>query len=185
MDDQKIIELFNRRDGEAIRKTQEKYGSYINTVIGGLLKSLPDIEELANDTYMGLWQSIPPANPRNLKAYIAAVARQKAMDKLDYLTAQKRNANLTMLIDELDEAIPDSQRTEDTVTAIETADEINFFLSGLASHDRYIFLRRYWFGDSINQIAEKTGVSDSQVKNSLFKTRKQLKKYLKKAGVKL
>ena len=56
MDDQKIIELFNRRDGEAIRKTQEKYGSYINTVIGGLLKSLPDIEELANDTYMGLWQ---------------------------------------------------------------------------------------------------------------------------------
>ena len=77
------------------------------------------------------------------------------------------------------------KRQEDTVTAIETADEINFFLSGLASHDRYIFLRRYWFGDSINQIAEKTGVSYSQVKNSLFKTRKQLKKYLKKAGVKL
>ena len=185
MDDLKIIDLFNLRSEDAISKTREKYGTYINSIIYGLLRSFHDTEEIANDTYLGLWQSIPPARPKDLKAYIAAIARKKAMDKLDYFTAQKRNTNLTVLIDELEEVLPGRDSPEDTISTKETLNEINIFLSGLTVRDRYVFLRRYWFGDTVKEIAEKSGCSEATVKNTLFKTRKKLKCYLEKAGVKL
>ena len=110
---------------------------------------------------------------------------KKAMDKLDYFTAQKRNINLTVLIDELEEVLPGQDSPEDTISTKETLNEINIFLSGLTVRDRYVFLRRYWFGDTVKEIAEKSGCSEATVKNTLFKTRKKLKCYLEKAGVKL
>lgn len=184
MDDAKIIDLFFSRDESAIKETERKYGGLCYTVANNILNSRTDSEECVNDTYMGLWNAIPPERPASLKSYILKITRNLAVKRLRYQTAGKRTRELEVSLSELEDILPGDGIPEDfdmkTLTSL-----LNSFLRGITPEARNMFIRKYWFCDSIERIAEMYGASESKVKSSLFRTREKLKKYLSEKGVQI
>jgi len=183
MEDELIIDLFLQRREDAIKETDKKYSAYLKKVISMVLASLEDIEECLNDTYMAVWGRIPPDSPKCFRAYIAKIARNTALNRYDYLTAAKRNPGVTALISELEECLPSVHTVESEVLAGHIREALNSFLYGLPADKRKLFLRRYWFGDSIEDIAAWSGFGKSKIKSILFRIRKELKVYLEKEGI--
>ena len=183
MDDEKIIDLYWARSEQAIYETDQKYGAMCRRLAGNLLRNDEDAAECVNDTYHGLWETIPPVRPQRLSAYIAKITRNLAMKRLTYRNAEKRTA-VTVSFEELEECIPAAQTPERRLEGRVLTDALERFLDTLDRESRQIFLRRYWFFDSVDQIAEKLGVSQSKVKTRLFRTRNKLKVFLEKeAGI--
>ena len=182
MDDGKIIELFALRDERAIAETKAKYGKYVFAVAENILESREDAEECASDVYFSLWNAIPRERPENLKAFIGKVARNVALSKLDYVKAEKRGANMTVLLSEIEDILPSSDEVDDVLGREAVTKEINSFLAALPPKSRRIFVRRYFFCDSIKDISSRFEMSESKVKSSLFRMRKTLSKHLKKEG---
>lgn len=182
MEDQDIIALYFARSERAIGKTQEKYGRMLQSIALGILRSRSDAEECENDTYLQAWNSMPPARPSVLSAFLSRITRNLSLDRYDKLHAQKRGGGeIPLILDELSECIPD-RSSDDLTGEKELSETIDQFLSGLSRESRVIFMRRYWFGDTVKEIALKGGFGLSKVKMSLSRSRKELKKVLEKEG---
>ncbi len=185
MEDARIIELFWDRDETALRETAGKYSHFCFGIAWKILASREDSEECVNDTWLSAWESIPPARPSILSAFLGRITRNHAIDRLRKKYAAKRmDLHLTSLSDITDEVEALNRQLcvslERQVEAKELIRLIDTFLEGLSERDRDLFMRRYWHMDSIAELAKRHGISESSVKSNLFRTRKKLRKALLK-----
>ncbi len=184
MEDEKILDLYFARDERAIRETEARYDGKLNALALRIVAIREDAQECVNDTYLTAWQTIPPQRPEYFFAYLAKICRNFCLGRLDWLGAAKRKANVVTLTRELELCIPDS-RQERHLEGKVLGEVLNRFLGGLSRDSRMIFLRRYWFADSVADIAQRYGMSQSKVKTSLHRTRNKLEAFLEKEGVAL
>lgn len=185
MEDQGIIQLYLQRSQQAIVETKRKYGAYCRTILRNILSHSSDIEECENDTYLATWNAIPPNIPKKLSAYVGKIARNIALDKYSYNTAKKRNQALDIILTELEDCLASPHTVEVEYEAGEIVHLLNQFLYEIDEQSRYIFIRRYWYSDSIEAICNRFHMSNSKVKSILFRTRKKLKVYLESEGIML
>ena len=184
LEDAAIVELFWKRSEEALRETARKYGGYCRTIIRNLLGDRrEDVEECENDTMLSAWNSMPTARPQRLAPFLGRIARNHALDKIDYYTAQKRSCPAQLLLDELAECLPGGQEVEPELDGSVLAEMIGAFLRGQSRTARVIFVRRYWYGDPVAEIARQTGLTESNVRTLLSRTRARLRENLLKQGV--
>ena len=183
MEDSEILALFAARDVKAIEATEQKYGAYCMRIAQNILYAAEDAEECVNDVWMNLWNAIPPDKPECLKAYVAKAARNAALDRLRFLSAQKRGSSSTdALLAELEGCLAGSPSPEEEYAAEELKRLINRFLARLSARDRGIFMQRYFFAESTAYIAQRYGLRETNVRLILSRTRNGLKKYLKTEG---
>lgn len=183
MNDDKIIGLFLSKDERAIAETKQKYGNYLFAIANNILECASDAEECVSDVYLSLWNAIPRAKPENFKAFISKTARNIALSRLDYNKASKRDSKMSVLLSEIEDVVPSGDDVDDEMSRSVTADIINSFLAHLPAENRRIFVRRYFFCDSVKDVASRFDISESHVKSSLFRMRKMLKKQLKQGGI--
>lgn len=182
MDDKQIIDLLWQRVEDAIEWLRYKYGQLCLGVSYSILRSREDAEECVNDTYMKVWDSIPPTRPDNLSAYMSKITRNLSLDKLRSSKRLKRGAdNRDVALSELEECLP-AKSVEDTVDENALAEAINKFLLELPSESRMIFVGRYWNYRSVAELAEDFGISQSKVKTLLFRVRTKMRENLEKEG---
>ena len=185
-DDNQIVEMFLARDDGAISAVSEKYGSELRRIAVNILDDLGAAEECENDAYLKAWTSIPPQEPRTyLFAYLARIARAVAIDRYRRQSAEKRSAQYTELTQEIENSIPALQSVEDEIDANLLSEAVNSFLRDLPSEKRFVFVRRYWYLDSVAEIAKRSGLTQGNVKTMLFRLRTQLKEHLEKEGYKI
>lgn len=182
MTDQTIIDLFWQRSEDAIRNTSQKYGKYLTKIAINILNYYEEAEECVNDTYFTAWKQIPPDRPQKLLPYLGRITRCLALNRYDHLTAKKRNAEFTLQLSELEECLSGTDSIEAQYESREVASVISAFLRAQKPDARNIFILRYWYSDSIAEIASRFNVSESKVKSMLFRTRKRLKKHLESEG---
>lgn len=181
MDDEQIIKLYWERAENAIDETKKKYGRYCFYIAYQILCSNEDAEEIANDTYLKVWNTIPPNCPNPLKGYVGMISHQLAINRYDERTADKRGGGqFNLVLDELSECVSDSSFDMGETLALQSA--LNKFLWSLPKKTRNIFVRRYWYVSSIAEIAEAYGMKESSVSVLMLRTRKKLKKFLQKEG---
>ena len=183
MDDQKIIELFYERSEQAITELSKKYGSLCEKIADNILNNHLDAEECVNDAYLAVWNTIPPQNPDSLVSYVCRIVRNQAIKKYHENTALKRNSIYDTSLDELEEVLPSSASVEGELEAKEVSAMIDRFLETLDKQSRTMFIRRYWYSDSIEEIALSFKTSKHYISVRLSRIRKALKKYLVKEGV--
>ena len=182
MDDKKIIELFFARSEQAIAEVKIKYGGLCHEISFNILRNESDVQECTNDVYLALWNTIPPANPDPFAAYIARFTRNQSIKRYHQNTAKKRNSFYDVALEELENCIPTGDSIEDLLDAEELALHINFFLGTLSKKNRIIFIRRYYFSDSVSDIAKKMKIDARKVTLSLSRSREKLRKYLAAKG---
>ncbi len=179
MEDKTMIELYFRRDENAVTQTQQRYGKQLNALAFRVLQNKEDAEECENDTYMKAWNSIPPQRPQYFFAFLARICRNTALNMLKKQKAEKRDAVVVELTNELSECLPDHallQKTEER----ELGEIISGFLRSVSKENRVIFIRRYFLTESVTEIAKALGISESKVKSALFRTRNKLRDCLSK-----
>ncbi len=181
-EDSRIVELFLARDETALTHTQQKYKPLCLKIAYNILGNHEDSEECVNDALFGVWNSIPPNRPTNLKAFICKIARNISLTRLKFKLRQKRNPDFECSLDELAEILPDESISADCSDE-DIGAVIDKFLDTLNESTRGVFLRKYWFFDSVAEIAERYGFSESKVNNILYRTRNKLREYLKKEGI--
>ena len=177
MEDERIVALFFERSELAIRALDDKYGALCRAVAFNILTDAQDAEECVSDAYLGAWNAIPPARPDPLRAYIIKIVRNLSVKVYRTKRAVKRSG-YTVALEELDECIADKKTVEDTIEAAELGGIIVRFLDTLSTKERVIFMRRYAFGDSYAEIAERVGVSEKNVSVRLSVTRQKLRQFL-------
>lgn len=182
MDDEEIINLFFNRSEQAIMELSIKYGNICRKISQNILNNFSDAEECVSDAYLGVWDSIPPKKPNSLLTYICRIVRNLSIKKYHSNTAKKRNSYYDVALEELEDCIADSATVEDHYTVRELTKSINHFLRTLKKEDRVMFVRRYWFSDSLPEISELFQISNHNVSVRLFRIRKNLHKYLEKEG---
>lgn len=183
MDDQLIIDGFWERSEKAINDLSDKYGYLCKAIANHILNNEQDSEECVNDALLAAWNTIPPNKPSPLSAYICKITKNIALNKYHANTAQKRNNYYDTVLDELEECIASSISVEDEILAKELKHSINGFLKELKETDRIIFIKRYWFLETITEIADNTGKSKNYITVHLHRSREKLKNYLKKKGL--
>ena len=183
MDDSKIVDLFFKRDENAIRCTSEKYGYRLRKIADNIVHDKRISEECENDTYLKAWNTIPPHEPRTyLFSYLAKIIRNLAIDFCKRESRQKRSAVFADLSDEAEECIPVPSGVESEYDAVALSRVISDFLKTISVEKRNIFIRRYWFFDSVADISRRFSISEGKVKTVLFRTRKELKTWLEREG---
>ena len=183
MDDSKIVELYLLRDEEAIRKTTEKYGSRLHSLAHGIVRDRQTAEECENDTYMEAWNTIPPHEPRSyLYAFLARIIRHISLNCCRDRSRLKRSAFICELSAEMEQCIPAPDDIPCRMNEVALIEALNQFLSTLDEEKRNIFVRRYWYLDSIAGISTRFNLSKSKVKTTLFRCRNGLREYLEKEG---
>lgn len=181
MEDREIIRLLQTRDEIAIRALAAKYGRRLLATARNILGTDEDAEESVNDTYMALWDAIPPREPNPLSGFVYKTGRNQALKKLRHQTAEKRDAGGDLPLEELAGCIP-SRCLEEDFEAKLLGQAIDAFLDTIPRDSRILFLRRYWFGDSVKAIARHFAMTENAVSVRLNRTRNQLKAYLLKEG---
>ena len=182
LEDSKIINLFFARSEQAIEELDRTYGSAVKKTAANILRDRLDVEECVNDTYLRVWNSIPPQCPNPLVSYVCKIARNLAINRYHTCKAEKRNNAFTLVLDEMEECIPSNLRVETELEAKELGIAINRFLSTLSKEDRFLFVRRYWYADPVADLAAMTGSSANRISVRLFRIRDRLKKALMKEG---
>ena len=182
MEDSKILELFFARNEDAIRHTDDTYGRRLFALAERIVKNDQDAEESVSDTYLRAWDTIPPQKPRYFFAYLAKICRNFALKKLDWKNAAKLNAEVVALTEEMEMCIPDQSRDRE-MGARELGMLLDRFLRTLTPENQMVFLRRYWYVDTIAEIAVRYGISESAVQMRLNRTRAKLCTYLEKEGI--
>jgi len=183
VEDWEIVALFWDRDEGAIPAAQGRYGAWLLRLAEQLLHSRQDAEECVNDAWLNAWNAIPPERPDNLMAYLTKICRNLALDRLDRRNAQKRRGQVLALTEELESCIPDTLRQRQAADREELGALLTSFLQDLSEEPRRMFLRRYWFGDPIRDIARRCGCGESRVKVTLLRTRNRLRDYLEQEGI--
>lgn len=184
MDDAYIVELYFARDEQAIEKTDAKYGKLCHRIAYNILNNDEDAVECVNDTYLGVWNAIPPTRPNNFSAFICKIARNISLKRLESETRQKRSAGVLVSLEELGKILPD-ESIADGISDGDIARLISDFLRLEKKDARNVFLRKYYFFDSVSDIEQRYGFSESKIKSMLYHTRKRLRKFLEKEGVKI
>ncbi len=183
MDDQTIVDLYWKRDEQAIFETKKKYGSYCHSIANGILHNNEDAEECVNDTYNDAWQTIPPHRPTVLSTFLGKLTRRIAIDAYRHRHADKRGGGeMPLVLDELGDCVASEESVEEAFDKKLLSDTINAFLRTLPETECRVFLCRYWYMDSIGTIAKQFGFSESKVKSMLYRTREKLRQKLKKEG---
>ena len=186
MDDANIVQLYFDRDKQAITETATKYGNYCASIAKNILGNHEDTEECVNDTYLNAWNAMPPHRPKILATFLGKIVRNLAFNRYKHNTAAKRGAGeLPAVLDELGECVSDREDVEEAYDYTELIADINAFLSTLPTKKRNVFVRRYWYADSLSDIAQQFSMSESKAKSLLFRLRKQLKKMLEAEGITL
>ena len=184
MEDAKIIDLYFARNEDAICQTDAAYGRKLYCLADRILHDPQDSEESVSDTYMKAWETIPPKRPVHFFAYLAKICRHFALGRLDWKKAAKRNAEVVSLTSEMELCIPDERR-EVQLEAKELGRILDAFLRTLSPENRMVFMRRYWYVDTIAEIAVRYGISESAVNMRLNRTRAKLCTYLEQEGIKV
>lgn len=183
MEDEKIVELYTHRDETAIQKTSEKYGQRLRALSMSIVDDWQTAEECENDTYMEAWNSIPPHEPKNyLYAFLARIIRHLSLNCCRERKRLKRSAFISELSAEIEQCIPAPDDVECRIDNLLLQQAINGFLGTLSEEKRNVFLRRYWYLDSIDAISNRYSLSQSKVKTMLFRMRNQLRKYFEQEG---
>lgn len=173
-----IIELLERRDEQGLVLLKDTYSDYCYSIIYRLLRDHEQTEEALSDVWLQIWNSIPPARPQRIRAYLAKTARNTALHYIERKQAQKRSG-MTVLLDELEECIPDPRWEQGTE---ELKELLRGFVCGLEPEEQRIFMRRYWYGSTIEELAKAFHCSENRITGILFRTRKKLRKHLGKEG---
>lgn len=182
MDDEKIISLYWKRDERAVEETQNKYGGLLFSVAFGILQNREDSEECVNDTYVRLWQAIPPEEPDNFPGYVCCIVRNLAIDRVKLYAADKRRG-LKVAADELAACLPEAGDAVTDRMAMTKAFER--FLASESPTNRMIFMRRYFYLDSTSDVARTMKMTDVSVRVSLYRIRRRLRRFLEEEGITL
>ncbi len=183
MEDYQIIELYWNRDEDAIEKTSQKYGAYCFAIANNILNNQEDSEECVNDTWLKAWNAMPPQKPDNLKLFLAKITRNLSLNRMEAQNAKKRgNGEYALVLDELSECIASYSDVEDTYLARELGEIVRKFVRKLPEREGNVFVRRYFFLESVAVIAKRYRLTENHVMVMLSRTRKKLKKYLVKEG---
>lgn len=184
MEDLQIVQLFLDRSEKAIEALSEKFGKYLNAIAFNVLSDKEDAEECVNDTYLRVWNSIPPQKPNCLKAFAGKITRNLALDLMDRKNTLKRGGGqINLALDELSEVVGANSDPLENIQMQELAECLNIFLEALPSDKRMLFMKRYWYLMSVKDIAKEMDMTEANVKTSLFRVRKQLKEELAKEGI--
>ena len=182
MDDNQIIELYFARNEQAIKETDAKYGKLCFSVANRILENNEDSEECVNDTYLNAWNKIPPTRPNHFSAFLCKITRLISLKKLEFSSALKRTSAVIVSFEEL-EGILQDQKIAQATDAEDLGGLISTFLRREKEDARNVFLRKYFFCDSVAEIAERYRLNESTVTSMLFRTRNRLREYLRKEGV--
>ena len=183
MEDSKIIDMFWQRDENAISETGRKYGEYCRSIAYNILQNNEDSEECVNDTWLKAWNSIPPQKPGNFKMYLAKITRNLSFNRYNSNNAQKRGGGeMTLVLDELTECIIDKTDVEQEYIGKELKEYILGFVRTLPERERNLFVRRYFYVDTVSEIAKRYSLTENNVMVILSRTRKLLKMKLEKGG---
>lgn len=181
MDDIDIIELYHRRDESAIAETDRNHGAFCRTVSFNLLSSREDAEECVNDTWLAAWNSMPPERPASLRAFLGRIVRNISIGKFRKNRAQKRYSGIEVMLSELGECVP-GDCAEKEIERLELSGAISRWLSRLDRESRSLFVRRYWYGMQVQEIASERGESPNSVAKRMQKLRESLRRELEKEG---
>ena len=184
MKDEAIVRLYWDRNEQAIRESASKYGEYCGSIARNILFNWTDTEECVNDTYVGVWNAIPPTRPSNFMSFVCKIARNLSLKRLEFMKREKRSADVMLSLDELESVLPDDRYAPD-VSDEDVGKLVSHFLRTQKEDVRNVFIRKYFYFDSIGEIAERFGFTKSKVKNMLFYTRNKLRDYLIKEGVEI
>lgn len=185
MNESEIIELYFQRDESAIEKTDAEYGGFCRMIALNILSIQEDAEECINDTYLRAWNLIPPQKPDCFKVWLGKVVRNISLDLWRKNHRQKRYAGIELLFDELEECIPSQVNPDSEIEKIELIDFLNKWLASLSKNDRILFMRRYWNGEALKDLADLYHISPANLANRLYYLRKKLKAALVKEGITL
>lgn len=185
MDDQKIIQLYWNRSEKAITATNAKYGRYCHSIAYHILHSHEDAEECVDETWLQTWNSIPPERPRRLQAFLGKITRNLSLNRYEKESAQKRGGGtIPLILEELAECIP-ANHPDSIIDEFAFKDLLERFLDALPQETCKLFIRRYWYMESIRELSKKFHKSENNINVTLFRTREKLRDYLEKEGVAL
>ena len=184
MEDRDIIALYFARAESAIAETAAKYGGYCRAIASRILKSPEDTEECLSDTWLNAWNAIPPQEPNCLRLFLGRITRNLALDRYTYRRAEKRNAEFDAVLEELSQCVGGGSAEADFDAAL-LGEAISRYLAACKREQRQVFLRRYWYGDSIQEIAASFHFTQSKVKSMLHRTRQGLREFLREEGFSL
>lgn len=183
MNDKEIIRLFFDRDEKAIEYTEQKYRGYCYAIADKILRNAEDDEECLNDVWLAAWDSIPPNNPPVLSTYLGRITRNISVRMLRRLNRKKRGRELTVYLEELGDALPADCNVENALESVVISDLLTSFIKRQSKLNRNLLICRYYYLDSIADIAERFGLTENQVKLRLFRLRKRLREALEKEGI--
>lgn len=183
MNDENIVELFFQRDERAIAECQKKYGALCFYIAQNILSIQEDAEECVNDTWYICWNKIPPLKPHSLKSFLGKIVRDIAISKYRTSHAQKRYQGMKIILDELEECIPSKFNVEENYNTKSLVIAINDWLGMCSKDDRILFVKRYYYGESVKNLAKLYSRKPNQIAQKMLKLRKELKKYLENEGV--
>ena len=181
MEDKKILDLLWKRSEQAIEALTERFGTLLHRICMNILNNYYDAQECVSDTYMAVWNAIPPKRPQPLSPFVCRTGKNIALNRLRGNTALKRDSRYDLSLEELEPYLGNAALDE-AVSARELGDLLNKFLKSIKRENRNMFLRRYWFGDSVTDIAADMGMTENAVSVRLSRTREQLRAYLQEAG---
>mgnify|MGYP002734906121 CR=1 FL=1 len=183
MEDEAIVCLYWQRNESAIRETERKYDRYLTKIAMNILADREDSRESVNDTYLAAWNSMPPHRPGVLSTYLGKITRRISIDRFRYRTREKRRqSEYEISLSELGDCVSGGNTTEEAVNGKLLADAIGIWLRLQPEENRNLFLCRYYFLDSLQEVAKNCGITESKCKTVLFRMRKSLKEYLEKEG---
>ena len=186
MTDENIVRLYWDRNEQAITESSDKYGTYLNSIAVNILYDRSDAEECVNDTWMRAWNAIPPHKPSVLSAFLGKITRNLSFDLYKRKHRDKRGGdNIDLVLDELSEIVSGGEDPADAYEATELKNVLNTFLATLTEEKRSMFVLRYWYADSVSDIAEKFGTRENNISVSLNRMRSKLKSYLTERGYNL
>ena len=183
MEDAQIVELYWARDESAIAETDQKYGAFCHTVAYNVLAVREDAEECVNDTYQRAWEAMPPQRPAILRAWLGKIVRNLALNLWNKNHAQKRGGGMDVLLSELEDCIPSRESVERALDAEELGADISAWLRQQPYEDRVLFVRRYWNGTALNELAEAWGMEPARLAQRMLRMRRSLKAALEKEGI--
>ena len=182
MEDGRIIQLYYERKEQAIAESDRKYGKLCRRIAGNILGVREDAEECVNDTWYTAWTCVPPQRPRSLGAFLGRITRNLAISRWRRDHARKRYDGMEVLLSELEDCVPAPGTVEEAVERRRLARAVSRWLDGLEDGDRWLFIRRYWYLDSVAAISRRFAFSESKVKTILYRCRRQLRTHLEKEG---
>lgn len=183
MDDQSIVELYLQRDENAIKESRNKYEAYCYRIAMNILSVAEDVEECINDTWISVWNRIPPVIPKSLKAFLGKLVRDISLSRYRAVHAKKRYNGMELILDELAECIPSEQDIQESLEQKELSGTVNGWLDSLPQEDRVLFVKRYYYGETVKQLSEMQSCTENQMAQKMMKLRNKLKAHLLSGGV--